>query len=266
MTQRVSAATLVQLGASPAGAWQVSAKTVDMVRKGAEPRPVSVTDNQREIRFDLTRTALLVIDMQNDFCHPEGWLSSIGVDISPARRPIQPLQALLPVLRAHQVPVVWVNWGNRPDRLNLPPAVLHVYNPDGRGVGLGDPLPGNGAAVLQAGSWSAQVVDELTVEAGDVQVNKFRMSGFKDTDLDSILRNLQVNTLLFAGVNADQCVLYTLQDANSAGYDCILLEDCCATTSPAYCMAAAVYNTRQCFGFVAQSTELIKGLSDTRCE
>ncbi|MCU1727736.1 cysteine hydrolase family protein [Pseudomonas sp. 7P_10.2_Bac1] len=266
MTQRVSATTLVQLGASQPGAWHVNAQVVDMVRKGAAPRPVSVTDSQRQIRFDLNKTALLVIDMQNDFCHPDGWLSSIGVDVTPARRPIKPLQALLPVMRGHQVPVLWVNWGNRPDRLNLPPAVLHVYNPDGRGVGLGDPLPGSGAPVLQAGSWAAQVVDELPIEAGDIRVNKFRMSGFKDTDLDSILRNLNVTTLLFAGVNMDQCVLYTLQDANSAGYDCIMLEDCCATTSPAYCQAAAVYNTRQCFGFVAQSTELLTGLSDSRFE
>jgi len=264
MTGSVDASALVQLGASQPGAWHVNAQVVDMVRKGTGPRPVSVTDSQRQIRFDLNKTALLVIDMQNDFCHPEGWLSSKGVDITPARRPIGPLQELLPVLRNCNVPVVWVNWGNRPDRLNLPPAVLHVYNPDGRGVGLGDPLPGSGEPVLQAGSWAAQVVDELPIEAGDIQVNKFRMSGFKDTDLDSILRNLNVSTLLFAGVNVDQCVLYTLQDANSAGYDCIMLEDCCATTSPAYCLAAAVYNTRQCFGFVAQSTELLAGLTASR--
>ncbi len=63
------------------------------------------------------------------------------------------------------------------------------------------------------------------------------MSGFQDTMLDSILRNLGVTSLLFAGVNADQCVLCTLQDANFLGYDCLLIEDCTATTSPEYCMA-----------------------------
>ena len=69
----------------------------------------------------------------------------------------------------------------------------------------------------------------------------------------SILRNLDVTTLMFAGVNADQCVLCTLQDANFRGYDCLLLEDCAATTSPDYCMAATLYNVRQCFGFVVRS-------------
>jgi len=67
---------------------------------------------------------------------------------------------------------------------------------------------------------------------------------------------LNVRTLLFAGVNLDQCVLSTLSDASARGYDCILLKDCCATTSPAYCADAALYNVAQCFGFVANGGEL----------
>jgi nicotinamidase-related amidase len=90
------------------------------------------------------------------------------------------------------------------------------------------------------------------------------MSGFQDTELDSILRNLGVTTLLFAGVNADQCVLCTLQEANFRGYDCLLLQDCTATTSPDYCMAATIYNTRQCFGFVVHSAAMAAGIAD--CE
>jgi nicotinamidase-related amidase len=85
--------------------------------------------------------------------------------------------------------------------------------------------------------------------------------GFQDTELDSILRNLAVTTVLFAGVNADQCVLCTLQDANFRGYDCLLLEDCVATTSPDYCMSATLYNVRQCFGFVVRSEAVTSQLS-----
>jgi nicotinamidase-related amidase len=83
------------------------------------------------------------------------------------------------------------------------------------------------------------------------------MSGFHDTCLDSVLRNLDIKTVLFAGVNADQCVLATLMDANFAGYDCILLEDCTSTTSPAFCWEATLYNVRQCFGFTALSKDLL---------
>jgi ureidoacrylate peracid hydrolase len=75
------------------------------------------------------------------------------------------------------------------------------------------------------------------------------------TPLDSILRNLKITTLLFAGVNLDQCVLCTLQDGNFLGYDCILIEDCSATSSPSFCTDAALYNIRQCFGFVTHSRE-----------
>src|SRR5260370_31008987 len=167
-----------------------------------------------------------------------------------------------PGVRRHDVPVIWGNWGNRPDRLNLSPALLHVYKPSGAGVGLGDALPGSGARVLERGSWSAAIVDELAADPSDIQVAKYRMSGFRDTELDSILRNLGVTTLIFAGINADQCVLCTLQDANFRGYDCLLLEDCAATTSPDYCLAATIYNVRQCFGFVVRSGSIAAELSD----
>ncbi len=228
----------------------------DAVRLGS-PRPqrwATAPALPRPIEFDVARTALVVVDMQNDFCHPAGWLASIDVDVAPARTPIAPLVAGIPTLRDAGVPVVWVDWGTRPDRLNLPPGVAHVYDPEGRDVGIGSPVP-TGHPVLERDSWGAALVDELEAvrDPGDAMVHKHRMSGFWDTELDSILRGLDVTTLLFAGVNADQCVLATLIDAACIGYDVVLLEDASATTSPDFCWDATVYNVRQCFGF---STDL----------
>ena len=260
------AGELQPLGSSVHNRWAVSETRANLVRPAVAARPVTFQADNKLLTIDLARTAIVVIDMQNDFCHAGGWLAHIGVDVTPARAPIAPLARLLPALRGADVPVVWLNWGNRPDRLNLSPALLHVYNPTGAGVGLGDPLPGSGAKVLERGSWSAAIVDELPVDPSDIHVAKYRMSGFQDTELDSILRNLGVTTLLFAGVNADQCVLCTLQDANFHGYDCLLLEDCSATTSPDYCMAATIYNTRQCFGFVVHSTAMLAELGETTPE
>ena len=248
------------LGSSPRNRWTVDADSADLVRGSFPARPVTLDAPPKRVTFDLARSALIVVDMQNDFCHPEGWLAHIGVDVAPARRPIGPLNALLPVLRREGVPIVWLNWGNRPDRLNLSPALLHVYDPTGTGVGLGGALPASGAHVLEAGSWSAAIVDELVPGPDDIHVAKYRMSGFVDTPLDSILRNLDVTTVFFAGVNADQCVLCTLQDANFRGYDTLLLEDCAATTSPDYCLQATLYNVRQCFGFVASGSSLAEAL------
>ncbi|NWF62597.1 MAG: cysteine hydrolase [Fischerella sp.] len=248
---------LWKLGVAP-NAWAVNQAIADITRPPLEPQPVILSTETKSLRLDLAKAAILVIDMQNDFCHPDGWLAHIGVDVTPARQPIKPLQILLPALRSANVPVVWVNWGNRPDLLNISASVHHVYNPTGEGVGLGDPLPSNGAKVLMAGSWAAAVVDELEQLPEDVRVDKYRMSGFWDTPLDTILRNLGRTTLFFTGVNADQCVMATLQDANFLGYDCILVKDCTATTSPEYCWLATLYNVKQCFGFVTDSEAILK--------
>ncbi len=233
---------MIPLGSSDRNQWRVSAAVADLARPVRAPVPVAIAAEPQALTFDLARSALLVIDMQNDFCHPDGWLASIGVDVAPARAPIEPLGRLTAALRARGAPIIWLNWGIRPDRLNLSPSLLHVYKPTGEGVGMGDPLASNGAPVLT------------------IQVSKHRMSGFWDTPLDSILRNLGLTTLLFAGVNVDQCVLCTLQDANFLGYDCLLVADCSATTSPDYCTAATLYNVKQCFGFVTQSGDVLAGL------
>ena len=252
------------LGSSQRNQWQVNAAQCNLVRVNRAVKPLALAALPQNIVMDMSRTALLVIDMQNDFCHPQGWLASIGVDTAPARQIIKPLQAALPKLRDADVPVVWLNWGNRPDKLNLSPSALHVYNDDGQSLGLGDALPSapcdaSRNHMLEAGSWGAAVVDELVKTPTDISIDKYRMSGFHDTCLDSVLRNLDINTLLFAGVNADQCVLATLMDANFSGYDCVLLEDCSATTSPAFCWDATLYNVRQCFGFTTHSTEFLTG-------
>ncbi|MDJ0800108.1 MAG: cysteine hydrolase family protein [Calothrix sp. MO_167.B12] len=251
---------LRKLGTEP-NAWAVNEQTADITRPPIAPQPVILSTETKTLRVDLAKTAILVIDMQNDFCHPDGWLSHIGVDVNPAREPIEPLQRLLPALRNQDIPVIWLNWGNRPDLLNISAGLRHVYNPTGDGVGLGDRLPKNDAPVLIKDSWAAAVVDELEQETTDIRVDKYRMSGFWDTPLDSILRNLGKTTLLFAGVNADQCVMCTLQDANFLGYDCILVKDCSATTSPEYCWQATLYNVKQCFGFVTDSKDILTALN-----
>ncbi|MBP0029554.1 isochorismatase family cysteine hydrolase [Roseofilum sp. Guam] len=247
---------------TPPNAWHVNANTADITRSPVPPQPITLTTETKTLRLDLAKSALLVIDMQNDFCHPQGWLAHIGVDVAPARSPIDPLNQLLPLLRTAQVPIIWLNWGNRPDLLNISAGLRHVYNPTGEGIGLGDRLPEKEAKVLTAGSWAAAIVDELVPQPEDIHIAKYRMSGFWDTPLDSILRNLGKTTLFFAGVNADQCVLCTLQDANFLGYDCILVQDCTATTSPSYCWDATLYNVKQCFGFVCGSAALIEGIEN----
>jgi nicotinamidase-related amidase len=118
----------------------------------------------------------------------------------------------------------------------------------------------DGAATgLQTQLW--RLADGLPAEPGDLHIDKYRMSGFWDTPLDSVLRNLRVDTLLFAGVNSDQCGYATLVDAACLGYDVVLLTDASATTSPSYCHDATLYNVRQCYGFTATTPDLLAALA-----
>ncbi|HLG82235.1 MAG TPA: cysteine hydrolase [Bradyrhizobium sp.] len=249
-----------KLGLGRQFAWYASESEVNMAMPQPSPAPVTIACAPQNVTLDLLRTAIVVIDMQNDFCAKGGWVDHIGGDYRPDRKPIEPLQRLLPALRKADVPVIWVNWGNRPDLANMPPNQIHLYKPKGTGTGLGDPLPGSGARVLEKDSWAAAIVDELPQEKQDIKVDKYRISGFWDTPLDSILRNLGVNCVLFTGVNTDQCVLHSLTDANFLGYGCILVEDCCATTSPDFCTEATIWNVKKCFGFVTDSASIIAAL------
>jgi nicotinamidase-related amidase len=241
------------VGRSP---WTIGREVVDLSMPLPAPLIATIHAEPVNIEVDLRRSAIIIIDMQNNFCAPGGLTDQLGIDITPERAPIAPLKALLPSLRSAEVPVVWLNWGNRPDRKNMPPTALYAFNRDERSPGIGGPLSGGRGRVLEKGSWSAAVIDELEQTPDDIQVDKYRISGFWDTQLDSILRNLEVKTLFFAGVNLDVCVFHTLADAHFLGYNCILVEDCCGTTSPDFCVQATLWNVKRCFGFVTQAGEL----------
>ena len=252
-----------RLGATPRNSWGIGAGHADLVRPAVPPRPVSFEADPQSLTIDLSRTAMVVVDMQNDFCSRGGWFDSRGIDIAPVRAPIDPLNAFLPELRKARVPVVWLNWGNRADLMNLNPTVLHSGNPTGDGVGYGDMPEGGRAPVLEKGGWGARICDDLETARDDIHVDKYRLSGFWDNEFDSVLRNLDARTLLFAGVNVDRCVLATMQDAGFLGYDCILIDDCAATTSPDYVVRAVKYLVRGIYGFIARSGDVARALDDS---
>jgi nicotinamidase-related amidase len=268
-SDRGGADSMTVLGTAGREFYKLKRGLVDMTRSVRSIRPITIEAAPQKVLIDLNKTAIIVVDMQNDFCMSGGWLNSLGVDITPTRKPIDPLKQVTAALRSQEVPVIWLNWGIRPDRLNLSPGTRLTFHQAGSGTGLGDPMrnpcsPGSQTPVLQKDSLGAAVVDELSPAPSDIFVDKHRISGFWDTPLDSILRNLGVRTLLFAGVNADECVLATLMDANFHGYDTLMLEDCVGTTSPSFCMEATLYNVRFCFGFTLTSTALLSALGETQ--
>ena len=242
-------------------AWQLGEEGLSLVRQTRSTKAVRFDALPQPIEIDLARSALVVVDMQNDFCHPRGWFGQKGTSVKPMRRPIAAIAALLPAWRASGAPVVWLNWGVRPDRLNLSPTVQFKGKRSAQGVGYAEASAEDRGLSVVAGEWGAQVIDELTVAPQDITVFKHRLSGFWDNELDSILRLQGVTTLLFAGVNTDRCVFSSLQDAGFLGYDCVLLSDACSTPSPAYVSKAIHFIVQQLHGFVASTQALLPALS-----
>jgi nicotinamidase-related amidase len=195
------------------------------------------------------RGALVVIDMQNDFCSPGGWTDSSGLDYKACREAIPGVRRAVEAARRHGMWVVWVYWYNRPDLRNLGAPTLYSFKHKPEQKGIGEQL-GRGR-VLTEGSWNAEMVDELKplIRAEDVRIEKVRMNGFVGTHLDQVLRTQGIGTLYFSGVNIDQCVSSTMEEAYFRDYNCVLLEDACATSSPDYCKQAVVFNAKQCWGF-----------------
>lgn len=240
--------------------WTGEGHLTSLVRPPSSVCPLSFTAAPGPVEVDLTRSALLIIDMQNDFLHADGWFASIrGADVEPLNSIINNINALSAQFRQYHADVIHINWGVRADLANLPSNVVDKASHCGRDIGYGDELI-NGP-VLVAGSWGAQSVDAISDSENDLHVAKHRLSGFCDNELDQILRRRDIRTLFFTGVNIDRCVFATLIDATFQGYDVVLVEDACATTSPTHVSDAITYLVRLVYGFTALTKDLVENFN-----
>jgi nicotinamidase-related amidase len=196
--------------------------------------------------------ALIIIDMQNEFC--------INEDQSIKEHCLSIIENINKVafdFRSKNLNVIWLNWGVDKGLTGMSPFQKEKFNNFQYPASMEWKRQLNSSMnILQEGSWSAQIVTELEVDPSDVLISKKRMSGFWFTNLDTVLKGLKIKNLYFAGINTDQCVLATLQDAHFAGYGCTLLEDCSTTSSPNYCLEASLYNIKNCFGKIVNSEQL----------
>ncbi|MCM2504933.1 cysteine hydrolase [Aureimonas altamirensis] len=247
-----------RLGQTPGQGWTVSGNRISTVRRAPTPRPILVDARPRAVEVDLSRTALIVVDLQNDFLHERGWFARAG---RRGRAPIAQIERFSAACRAASMPVIWLNWGLPPHAGHLPASTLFRGKRDPQAIGYGETPAGSDDGVLQAGSWGAALAEGLTRTPADFEVRKQRFSGFPDTELDSLLRNLRVDTLLFCGINTDRCVFETFTDAASRGYDCLLIEDLCATVSPPEIEAAVIWLAETLHGFVTRSTAVLSAFS-----
>lgn len=221
----------------------------DQITVPAQPYP---------LMLDLAYTALLVIDMQNDFCTLGGWADCKGFDVSQTQQPIKPLQTLLQSLRQTAITIIHTREGHRPDLSDCPPHKLARSKKQNAEIGS----EGAMGRLLTRGSKSHDFVDELQPMAGEIVLDKPGKGAFVATDLDLILRQRGIRTLLLTGVTTECCVHTTLRTANDLGYECLLLEDCCASLKPEF-HRVSVEMTQTIFGWVTTSRQLLTAVNLT---
>jgi ureidoacrylate peracid hydrolase len=225
-------------------------------------RNVHVPARPEPITIDLGKTAVLVIDMQNDFGAKGGMFERAGIDISGIRAVVPKVRSVLAAARAASLPIIYLKMAFKPDLSDAGPASgpnLLKHGP----LHVGDAVTapdGSRSRILIRDTWNTEIIPELRPERDDAVMYKSRFSGFYGTDLDALLKRRGIEALIVTGCTTSVCVESTVRDAMFRDYRCLVLEDCTAepigSTAPRSNHDASLLTMQILFAWISDSGKL----------
>jgi len=203
-------------------------------------------------------TALLVIDMQRDFCSPHGYAARAGLDVARLAGPIGQIRRLLDAARGAGLLVVHTREGHLPDLSDCPAEKMQRSRQAGAPIGSVGPM----GRLLVRGEYGHDFIDELQPAAGEAVIDKPGYGAFYQTELAQLLSNRRIRRLIVCGVTTEVCVHSTLREAVDRGYACVTVADATAASDPALqAPALAMIGVEGgIFGRVATTEQLLEAL------
>jgi ureidoacrylate peracid hydrolase len=224
--------------------------TVDATAEGQTRRLVTLPARPEPLRVAADETAVIVVDMQNAYASPGGYLDIAGFDIGGAAGVIEQSAKVLDVARAAGMPVIYFQNGWDSDYVEAGgPGSPNFHKSNALKTMRARPeLQGQ---LLARGGWDYELVEALAPRPGDIRLHKTRYSGFFNSQLDSMLRSRGIRNLVLVGIATNVCVESTLRDGFFLEYFGILLEDATHQAGPEFLQKATIYNVETFFGWVS---------------